>query len=202
MSEKEELKKLHKQRGSMKAWVTVFSKFITQFKTTSDSSPISNANLMEIEARIKTMEPCIYEFEKLQGEIEMLADDLETELEERESFNDAFFVAVSEAKTLLLSTTSECSNNSANVESADVISQPLIVNNHSIKLPTIALPTYKGEFEKWLEFRDIFESLIHTNQDINDIQKFHYLKAALHGDAAKIITALDISASNYKIAWD
>lgn len=40
----------------------------------------------------------------------------------------------------------------------------------------------------WLEFRDAFESLIHKNSNLSEIQKFFYLNTTLTG--------------NYKVAWE
>lgn len=71
-----------------------------------------------------------------------------------------------------------------------------------VKLPTIKLPTYRGSFDNWLEFKDSFNSLIHTNTAINDIQRFHYLRASLEGSAMQVIKSLEFSAANYHNAWD
>lgn len=54
---------------------------------------------------------------------------------------------------------------------------------------------------EWLGFRDTFESLIHKNE-IDPIQKFHYLKAALKDNAAQITKSLEFSAINYTVAWE
>nr|XP_049466945.1 uncharacterized protein LOC125908302 [Anopheles coluzzii] len=70
-----------------------------------------------------------------------------------------------------------------------------------IKLPTIALPEFDGDYMQWLTFRDTFECLIHDNVDLPPIQKFHYLRAALKGEAAQVIEAITISASSYELAW-
>jgi len=43
------------------------------------------------------------------------------------------------------------------------------------------------------------KSLIHDNETINPIQKFHYLKAILKGAAAQIIKSLEFSAVNYTV---
>ncbi|XP_058827609.1 uncharacterized protein LOC131687534 [Topomyia yanbarensis] len=45
------------------------------------------------------------------------------------------------------------------------------------------------------------EALIHLNQDVPEIQKFHYLKSAVTGEAAQIIESFAISATNYSLAW-
>ncbi|KAM3967335.1 uncharacterized protein ACR2FA_011675 [Aphomia sociella] len=72
----------------------------------------------------------------------------------------------------------------------------------SIKLPTISLPTFDGRYETWIEFRDIFLSLVHNSNEISDIQKFHYLKSSLKGSAELVIDSLAFSSSNYMVAWE
>jgi len=80
--------------------------------------------------------------------------------------------------------------------------QTLVVKTSGIRLPTIELPKFKGDIDEWLGFRDTFESLIHNNETISPIQKFHYLKAVLKGAAAQIIKSLEFSAANYTVAWE
>ncbi|XP_062716301.1 uncharacterized protein LOC134291910 [Aedes albopictus] len=70
-----------------------------------------------------------------------------------------------------------------------------------LKLPTISLPEFDGDYMQWLTFHDTFQALIHDNQELPPIQKFHYLRAAVKGDAAQIIETISISAANYPLAW-
>ncbi|XP_058456787.1 uncharacterized protein LOC131434155 [Malaya genurostris] len=70
-----------------------------------------------------------------------------------------------------------------------------------LKLPTISLPEFDGDFKEWLTFHDTFLALIHSNQDVPAIQKFHYLKSAVTGEAAQMIESFAISAANYPLAW-
>ncbi|XP_033231521.1 uncharacterized protein LOC117182536, partial [Belonocnema kinseyi] len=44
--------------------------------------------------------------------------------------------------------------------------------------------------------------MIHNDPDLPTIQKFHYLKGCVTGDAANIISSLETSTENYKVAWD
>lgn len=74
-------------------------------------------------------------------------------------------------------------------------------NDSHVRLPKIDLPTFSGAYEKWHPFFDIFNSLIHSNDSLNDIQRFHYLKSSLKGDAAETIASLEISNVNYADAW-
>ncbi|XP_045539664.1 uncharacterized protein LOC123722310 [Papilio machaon] len=75
-------------------------------------------------------------------------------------------------------------------------------NNNIVKLPTIQLPKFSGSYNNWLEFRDTFCSLIHSNDSIDNINKFHYLRASLEGTAAVVIQSIEFSAGNYLIAWN
>ncbi|XP_055622079.1 uncharacterized protein LOC129765691 [Toxorhynchites rutilus septentrionalis] len=70
-----------------------------------------------------------------------------------------------------------------------------------IKLPTISLPEFDGDYMQWLAFHDTFMALIHSNPELPDIQKFHYLRAAVKGEAAQLIESIGISSVNYALAW-
>lgn len=74
-------------------------------------------------------------------------------------------------------------------------------NDSHVRLPKIDLPTFSGAYKDWHPFFDIFNSLIHSNESLNDIQRFHYLKSSLKGDAAETIASLEISNVNYADAW-
>ncbi|XP_053691586.1 uncharacterized protein LOC128740101 [Sabethes cyaneus] len=71
-----------------------------------------------------------------------------------------------------------------------------------VKLPEIKLPTFGGRIREWVTFRDMFLSLIHRNVQLNEIDKFTYLRSSLVGEALQEIGTIEISAANYKIAWD
>lgn len=53
-----------------------------------------------------------------------------------------------------------------------------------IRLPKIELPTFSGAYNEWYPFFDTFNSLINSNNQLNDIQRFYYLKSSLKGEAA------------------
>lgn len=91
-------------------------------------------------------------------------------------------------------------NNNPEVNSAVISDQN--IHLQGVKLPTIKLPVFKGNYESWLEFKDTFNSLIHCNAQINDVQKFHYLRASLEGSATRVIQSLEFSAANYRNAWE
>lgn len=75
-------------------------------------------------------------------------------------------------------------------------------NVSQLRLPKVDLPKFNGSCENWMAFHDIYMSLIHDNQSLSDIQKFHYLLSALSGEAARAIHSLEISSANYGTAWN
>ncbi|XP_062540757.1 uncharacterized protein LOC134208827 [Armigeres subalbatus] len=72
----------------------------------------------------------------------------------------------------------------------------------NVRLPEIKIPVFCGKIDDWVSFRDLFVSLIHSNQQLTAVQKMHYLRASLTDEAARVISALDISADDYQVAWN
>lgn len=70
----------------------------------------------------------------------------------------------------------------------------------SFRLP-ISL-SINGFFDLWLTFHDTFHSLIHCDSRLSNVQKFHYLKSCLKGDASQTIHSPTISTTNYEAAWN
>lgn len=71
-----------------------------------------------------------------------------------------------------------------------------------MKLPILSLPTFQGDYDKWLLFKDSFTSVIDQNVNLTAVQKFQYLRTALKGDALQVIECLNMSTENYSIAWN
>ena len=69
-----------------------------------------------------------------------------------------------------------------------------------VKLPKVILKRFDGSLIQWATFWDMFESSIHTNLELSDIDKFNYLHSLLEGSAADSISGLSLTASNYSEA--
>ena len=57
--------------------------------------------------------------------------------------------------------------------------------HHSIyfhQLPKLSLPTFCGDLLTWQAFWDNFESAIHLNGSLTNVQKFNYLKTMVDGE--------------------
>ncbi|XP_052738126.1 uncharacterized protein LOC128198186 [Bicyclus anynana] len=176
------------------AWVRFYSKE----KATGEH--LSDIQIKELECRFRKIEQLYGDFESLQSEIEALTDPPETAYQDREAFDGIYFRLVSEAQVMLNSHLSTQRRRSS--YGSDLSVQKSDRCEHDfVRLPKIDLPHFDGDYQHWLEFRDTYLSLIHNNKSISDINKFHYLRAALKGTAALTIQALDFSAGNYQLGW-
>ncbi|XP_058820716.1 uncharacterized protein LOC131682920 [Topomyia yanbarensis] len=71
-----------------------------------------------------------------------------------------------------------------------------------IKLPEVKLPSFDGSLTEWLTFRDTFRSLIDSNPQLLDIDKFSYLVASLSKEAKRVVESIEITSANYSVAWN
>lgn len=68
-------------------------------------------------------------------------------------------------------------------------------------LPKIIIPKFSGKYTEWVTFRDLFLSLIHNNASLDLVQKMHYLKGYLLGEAEQLLRQIPIAADNYSKCW-
>lgn len=205
----EEIKQLNRKRGAIKHKQTSFSQFVQPIQNDFENNKtIPDVTIIELQDRLDKFSMLLHEFEEVQIKIEYLCEEneLDKQYEMRDEFINSFSSLSAIAKLILTKTL-----NVINViDRADSVksSPPTSVQSGSIdhiqgvKLPTINLMKFDGKYNNWLEFKDTFNSLIHTNSAINNIQKYHYLRASLEGEPLKVIQSLEFSSENYVTAWD
>ncbi|XP_077260483.1 uncharacterized protein LOC143896453 [Temnothorax americanus] len=69
-------------------------------------------------------------------------------------------------------------------------------------LPRIQLPEFSGKYEDWPSFRDLFHSLIGRDANTTPVEKLHYLKTSLKGEAELLVRNIATTAENYNSAWN
>ncbi|XP_011687010.1 PREDICTED: uncharacterized protein LOC105449455 [Wasmannia auropunctata] len=211
---------LVRTRGTAKGKLTIFKNYIvsTVEAQAEHGRPLDEVTALEIRERISRIRETYNKFEQIQAEIEAICGEEKAQEagEYREQFETEYYQTIARAEFLLIRQALDANTRVASgsqaqeqlLQGAQVLpnaarqpNQHIILKTAGIRLPTIELPKFSGNFSDWLSFRDTFESLIHRNETIDPIQKFHYLKASLEGSAAQIIKSLEISAVNYAVAW-
>lgn len=89
---------------------------------------------------------------------------------------------------------------SQNSSSESYTNSPSLANQ--TKLPKLQMKRFNGKITDWQPFIDSFDSAVHTNSSLNEIDKFNYLKSLLDGSALSAISGLSITSVNYKSARD
>lgn len=195
-------KDLVKKRGSLKAKLTLFKSFLEPLQK---AETITSLQSNEISLRLTKMEDLYADYDNIQSDIESLSEIPDLQYIERQNFESEYFGALAAAREVLTGFESAVDRaNSSDAGGGSVAGSTVCCVNKggpAIKLPTIHLPTFSGQYQDWLEFHDTYTSLIHSDNSIPKINKFHYLRAALKDSAAIVIQSLDFSGENYDIAW-
>lgn len=190
----EVIARLKRKRATIKAKLTVFTKYVaTLVQTLPTSKILADENaILEIRSRLAKAEPLYDEFDAIQLQIEEATDDLEPEILTRELFEADFHRYIEKARSIhnkndiLLKRDHSLSDHDSVRDENEFLHDSTTSTSSSdfmqnVKLPVISLPKFDGSYETWLEFRDTFDSLIHKNATIPPINKFHYLRACLQG---------------------
>lgn len=70
------------------------------------------------------------------------------------------------------------------------------------KLPDLKIPVFNGDYKKWRNFKDIFDTMIHNRSDMPMVEKMEYLKGYLEGEPNNLIKNYLLSSENYLAAYE
>ncbi|XP_058448639.1 uncharacterized protein LOC131428610 [Malaya genurostris] len=206
----DELKELKKQERQLRTSMKAIAKFVQGFR--------KEVHEKQVDVRLETLENAMRKFYTVRRKIELIIDeedekpDLKESAEQRverleslaiqreDEYDEAIRVVEEEyfeIKSSLIMLRARSSlparQTSANEDATVPISR--------VKLPDIKLPSFGGKLKDWVTFRDSFRSLIHNNRQLEDVDKFIYLRSSVTGEAFQEICSVELSADNYEIAW-
>ncbi|XP_055603814.1 uncharacterized protein LOC129752049 [Uranotaenia lowii] len=192
MVDDKKLKSRKLKRANIIAGINRMEQFLHQY--------VEDQHQGEVRYRLERLEKLWESFDEVQADCEELdeEEDADTKNLEIRSKTESIYFRV---KAGLASKIPESFGPTASTSyAANETSAPAHLAN--IKLPTITLPEFDGDFNQWLTFHDTFVSMIHSSTEISCVQKFHYLRAALKGEVANLIQSITITANNYSVAWE
>ena len=70
------------------------------------------------------------------------------------------------------------------------------------KLPKLEVKKFNGKLSEWQEFWDSFESAIHQNDGLSNVDKFSYLRSLLLEPAKSAIGGFALTSANYEAALE
>ncbi|XP_065084476.1 uncharacterized protein LOC135706751 [Ochlerotatus camptorhynchus] len=187
------LKVLKSKLKGLRASLNNISQFVRYYKEGTTAS--------QVNVRLERIDLLWEQISETSWEIESHEDYEEQEGVENEQleFENRYY----DAKSFLMEKAKKFQEESAlnqSTRSADAASTHGSMDR--VRLPQIKLQTFDGDIDDWLSFRDLYTSLIHEKAELPDVEKFHYLKGCLAGEAKALVDPLKITSVNYKIAWE
>lgn len=142
-------------------------------------------------------------FEELQNQIEVInSKDIDNELDERDIIEQEFESLIAVAQQYQSKHKEAKPSIDAQSSSSCGLGHP----GMGFKPPTLQIGKFDGGMDgwyyMWLEFRDLYCSLVHENNHIPIPIKFCYLNSYLEGETSRVISNLEVTESNYNKPWD
>ncbi|XP_055585175.1 uncharacterized protein LOC129738027 [Uranotaenia lowii] len=192
MSTERRLKALKTRLRSIQTSFGLIKAFVDEYNDETHSD--------EVPVRLENLGVLWNDFLNVQGEIEAMdilePKAIEAHLAQRVEFESLYY----KVKGFLLAANKLPP--SPNMPIGSSFTSHFPSSSHHIRLPDIKIPTFSGTIDTWLNFHDLFVSLVHSSHELSSIQKFYYLRASLSGDAQKLIQTIPISSNNYLVAWN
>ena len=85
---------------------------------------------------------------------------------------------------------------------SSVASEGSVSRRLKVNLPGLELKRFTGKVTEWQEFWDGFNSAIHEDTELANVDKFKYLKSFVEEPASKVIAGIPLTDANYDIAVD
>ncbi|XP_013164455.1 PREDICTED: uncharacterized protein LOC106115573 [Papilio xuthus] len=171
---------------------------IVRNKTNFGKQSKDRITLSNVETRLDNLEECWTSFKE--GHQRIIFESEGTEFESSDYYKSDRFEEVEE---IYIEFKSKLKGALANLRATTLTTQSSKseAKVSYVRLPKIDIPTFSGKYVEWTSFRDLFVSLIHNNPSLDDVQRLHYLKSHLQGEAEQLLRHIPITADNYTTCW-
>jgi hypothetical protein len=106
-------------------------------------------------------------------------DKFEDEIKQADSYKEGIYSAMAKIDKLCATTPPSA----ISTPPPSDVARPAETRGHRVKLPKLTLRAFNGDITTWTTFWDSYESAIHKNSELSDIDKFNYLKSLLERTA-------------------
>lgn len=171
---------------------------LTAMSTFSSHFDVSTDDINEVRVRLESLLDTVDRFESHQTELEDLEDEVPDNLRiaERMAFKDLFF-SVKSSLMKLVDASQE--NRSTSPSYSEVTKYN---GENAMRLPPINAPKFTGDWQMWTSFIDSFNAMFHNNKTLAPVQRLHYLKSCLEGQASDVIRSIPTTGENYLQAYN
>uniref|UniRef100_A0A6P7H3X1 Uncharacterized protein LOC114346677 n=1 Tax=Diabrotica virgifera virgifera TaxID=50390 RepID=A0A6P7H3X1_DIAVI len=176
---------LKKKRTPLKAKITRIENWLSQKASTEKDA-------LQFQFRQTELKTCFLKYEEIMDQIDEI-DEAGTEAEDRVTTEQKYFSILAglqrKMDELLFGPPPLRSN-----------STQLTVATAKVRLPEITMQTYSGSFSEFNSFYQLFEAAIVNNEELNNVQRFIYLKSFLRNEPLQLIDNIEVIDENFDIA--
>ena len=194
------LTKRRKVRGGFRAHSTKLSTEAKELLAQDEPDILKIEHLsLSLKEKVKTLQHIDDEIFNLLSDDEVEAEVINCE--ELRSEIQSLIVKLDSKTEALKSKARNQANSNLSQPSPSSSGLGVASNQNTTKLPKQQLPKYEGDPRNWQEWWDAFE-IIHNSTTLASVDKFRHLKTLLEGPAAKAISGIQMTNSNYEEAID
>ncbi|XP_022180294.1 uncharacterized protein LOC111040631 [Myzus persicae] len=191
----DELRKWTRKIDALRGSLEDYNLFASQYSN-------ETMHISQVKVRLEEVAGFSEKFEEYQAQLEMLDEKKDSEWV---CIRRIFRNRLCDVKAALLRIVDEHATNADHVSSPSISSltsqHPGTLN--SIRYPPCVLPTFNGDWQQWSSFIDTFNSMFHNDHSkLPLVQRFHYLKSCLSGQASDVIKSIPTTAEHYQHAYD
>ena len=169
-------------RGGHKSSAT---RMLTQIDTLLTEDPPDLARLsqlkLSIQEKLETIKLLDGELLDLVGE-----DELTSEIEQADAYKEGVFAAIIKIDKCIMAHPTPAPSDTRPRGSVD-----------KVKLPKLVLRPFNGDITMWNTFWESYDSAVHRNRDLSEIDKFNYLNSLLTGTAREAVSGLSLTTAYY-----
>ena len=125
-------------------------------------------------------------------------EDIESDVLDSLEIQDTIIEKLTLLKRFLEKTSSITGTTTGSPPSPEVTAAATGRTATASRLPKLDLPRYAGDLLGWQTFWDSFKAAVHTNSSLTGVEKFNYLRAQLDGEAARTVSGLSLTDTNYE----
>ncbi|XP_046864646.1 uncharacterized protein LOC124459170 [Xenia sp. Carnegie-2017] len=187
-----ELTRKRQSRSGHKSYAT---KVVNKVRSmVNDNAPLRK---VELEQMRLVLVQKLDTISKLDDEIQSLLekdDDIAADIDSSSEYGCEVLGALAEINEAL----STIETNKRNEELANTSTSTVSSGARCrVKLPKLEVKKFSGKIQDWREFWDSFESSIHNNDGLSEVDKFTYLRGLVEEPAKSAISGFALTSINY-----
>lgn len=150
------------------------------------------------ESRLETLDKNWEKFEKNHDELMTFDEIIQEAYTKNDTFSlveESYLIAKGNFKDFI----NQCPENRTNAQQKGERSSS--GDREDGKLRQLELPKFKGDFQEWPRFKELFNQMITSRKNMSNIYKLKYLIESLEGEPAELIKTVPISGDQFETAF-